>query len=357
MHHARASQPIVAPFRARALSLVTALVLTLSGPVAAQTSPDDLPPRLDEGVARGLRFLAEQQKEDGSLESGGPRVAMTALGLMAFLSAGHTPDAGAHGEAVRAAIDYLIDAAPKDGYFGKLDGSRMYGHGIATLALVEAAGVEPDAGRRDKMLAIVSAAVKVILDAQDVAKAPHEQGGWRYEPRSADSDLSLSGWNALALRAAQNAGVEVPKERVARAVQYVLKCYHKEQGGFAYQPGQSASIAMTGVALLNLRLLDANTDHPQAAAAVAYLGKSLATENVRYPYYAAYYAAQASFQAGGATWQTVWPPTMDRSLAAQLPDGGWPPSKTNEEPGRVYATAMSVLTLTVPYRLLPIYQR
>ena len=27
------------------------------------------------------------------------------------------------------------------------------------------------------------------------------------------------------------------------------------------------------------------------------------------------------------------------------------------EPGRIYRTTMAVLTLTVPYRLLPIYQR
>jgi hypothetical protein len=281
---------------------------------------------------------------------------MTALGLIAFIGAGHTPDAGVHGDTVRAAIDFLLKVAPADGYFGKIDGSRMYGHGITTLALAEAAGVEPDAARRQKMLGTVAAAVQVILDAQDVSKAPHDRGGWRYEPTSADSDLSLSGWNALALRAAQNAGIEVPKERVARAVEYVLRCYHKEQKGFGYQPGQAATIAMTGVALLNLRLLDDN-EYPEAAAAIEFLGKTLVTEDVRFPYYSAYYAAQATFQAGGPTWQAVWPSTMDRALAQQMEDGGWPVSKTGEEPGRVYSTAMSVLTLTVPYRLLPIYQR
>jgi hypothetical protein len=232
----------------------------------------------------------------------------------------------------------------------------MYGHGITTLALAEAAGIEPDPARRQKMLAVVARAVKVILDAQDVKKSDNDAGGWRYEPGSVDSDLSLSGWNALALRAAQNAGIEVPKERVARAVAYVLRCYRKQDKGFAYQPGGAASAAMTGVGLLNLRLLD-SADHPEAAAAAEFLTANLTTENTRYPYYAAYYAAQAAFQAGGPTWQAVWPPTMDRLLAQQMPDGGWPASRTGEEPGRVYSTSMVVLTLTVPYRLLPIYQR
>ncbi len=312
--------------------------------------------RLDEGVARGLVYLAKQQNADGSFDGGGPKIAMTSLAMMSFLAAGHTPDVGLHGTVVRNATDFLVAQAPTDGYFGKLDGSRMYGHGITTLALAEVAGVEPDPARRQRIVATVASAVSVILAAQNVKKAPHETGGWRYEPQSVDSDLSLSGWNALALRAAQNIGVQVPKDRAARAVAFVLRCYQKDQKGFSYQPGQVASIAMTGVAMLNLYLLDA-AGQPELKDAGDYLSKTLVTENTRFPYYAAYYATQASFQAGGSTWQAVWPPTMDRLLAIQMEDGGWPASKTGEEPGRVYSTSMSVLTLTVPYRLLPIYQR
>ena len=37
--------------------------------------------------------------------------------------------------------------------------------------------------------------------------------------------------------------------------------------------------------------------------------------------------------------------------------GAWPPSRTSNEPGQTYATAMSVLTLSVPLQLLPTYQR
>jgi hypothetical protein len=43
-------------------------------------------------------------------------------------------------------------------------------------------------------------------------------------------------------------------------------------------------------------------------------------------------------------------------VKSQQPDGGWPPSASAaEEPGRTVATALSVLTLAVPYRLLPLY--
>ena len=41
----------------------------------------------------------------------------------------------------------------------------------------------------------------------------------------------------------------------------------------------------------------------------------------------------------------------------QLPSGAWPQSASPEEPGEVYATAMAVLTLSVPNQVLPLYQK
>jgi hypothetical protein len=322
----------------------------------AKAAEAELSPRLDPAITRGLAFLAKQQKPDGSIEAGGPRAATTALSLMAFLSSGHTPREGKFGPNVTAAVDYLVQVAPADGYFGKIDGSKMYGHGIITLTLAEAYGVERDKARREKLRGILDRAVKVILDAQKVPKDQAHAGGWRYEPRSNDSDLSLSGWCALALRAASGVGIQVPKDRVELAMQYVLKCYHKDQKGFSYQPGQEVTLPMTGVGVLNLHLLG-GADRPEAAAAAETLGKKFVTPETRFPYYAYYYTTQAAYQAGDPIWPAVWKVTQDQLLDQQQPDGGWPQSRSGEEPGRIYATAMSVLSLTVPYRLLPIYQR
>ena len=316
-----------------------------------------MPPQVDAAVARGLEFLGKAKNADGSFDADGrPRVAMTALAVMSMLASGHTPDQGRYAPAVRSALDFLMRVAPADGYFGQVDGSRMYGHGMVTLALAESYGVETDPARRRQEFAVLGRAVDVILKAQDVPKDPANAGGWRYEPQSADSDLSLSGWNALALRAAQSAGVDVPKDRVQRAVGYVLKCYRKDQKGFAYQPGSDATQAMTGVGALDLYLLDA-ADRPEATAGADYLAGHPVTDDTRFAYYATYYATQAAHQAGGTAWSRVWAVTQARLVPAQDKDGGWPVSKTGEEPGRVYATSMAVLTLSVPYRLLPIYQR
>ncbi len=336
------------------MSGVLAIVLVVAPAVRGE---DILPNNLDAAVERGLAFLAKQQNADGSCDGGGPRIAMTGLTVMAFLASGHTADVGKFGLTVRRGVDFLVKQQPADGYFGKVEGSRMYGHGIATLALVEALGAETVEANRVSIRAALEKAVKIILDAQDVEKDQNNSGGWRYEPTSTDSDLSLSGWNALALRAAQDVGIHVPKDRVQRAVEYVMKCYRADEKGFAYQPGGEASVAMTGTAVLSLYLMDA-ADRPELGAATQFLLQNSVNEQTRFHYYALYYATQAAYQAGDSAWPAVWQNSAGQLLGEQVQqDGGWPVSRTVEEPGRVYATSMAILTLSVPYRLLPIYQR
>jgi hypothetical protein len=330
------------------------LAIMVAGPALADP---EIPPAVDTAVGAGLAFLARQQNADGSLEGGGPRIAMTGLALMSFLAAGNVPDEGKYGLAVRSAMEFLIRSAPADGYFGKVDGSRMYGQGIATVALAEAYGADHDPARRARAARVLRQCVQVFFNAQDIAKPANFAGGWRYEPTNQDSDLSLSGWGALSLRAAANIGIDVPGDRVSQAVGFVMRCYRADQGGFAYQPGADSSIAMTGVGMLNLYLLE-GPDRPELASAGRFLLAHPVTDDTRMLYYSLYYSTQAAYQAGDATWPTVWNVTRTRLLRLQnAQDGGWPQSPSGEEPGRVYASSMAILSLSVPYRLLPIYQR
>jgi hypothetical protein len=341
------------------LSLV--LTVLLGAIVPAPAVERQLPPKLDEAVERGLAFLAKRQKPDGSFDDPEDqqkhRVATTGLAVLAFLSAGHTPDVGRHGIAVRSAVDFLVAQVPDDGYVGKADESRMYGQGIVTLALAEAYGVEPDGERRRKEHSALRKLVKVILDAQNVKKDEPFAGGWRYEPQSPDSDISLSGWNALALRAAQDAGLEVPKESIARAANFVARSFNKAAKGFQYMPNQQVTPATNGTGVLALYLLD-HAERAEAKEGAALLARQPFDPASPHPYYSLYYATQAAFQAGDETWAAVSKVTLDRLIKTQEKDGGWPGGGDNlREPGRVYRTCMGVLTLTVPYRLLPIYQR
>jgi hypothetical protein len=352
----------------KCIRVIVAMGISLS--IASSTfaqSPATMPAKVDlsvpdKQVDAGLEFLARQQATEGFINSNGPKIALTGLSLMAFLAAGHTPDVGPYGVVVRRALDWLVQQVPADGYVGNTDSSRMYGQGIVTLALAEAYGVETDGPKRQRLNVAITRALQVILKAQQVAKDPAHAGGWRYEMNSPDSDLSLSGWNALALRACRNIGLDVPGDSVGGAVQYVIRCFRADQNGFSYQPGLDVAPSMTGVGVLSLQLLSPHaestaTTRPEAQAGGVLLGKMLVDETTRFGYYSHYYVTQAAFQLGGDVWAKVWPNARTRLLALQTADGGWPPSTTAEEPERVYATAMSLLTLTVPYQILPIYQR
>jgi hypothetical protein len=269
---------------------------------------------------------------------------------------GHVPGDGRYGPTMRKALDVLVEEFPEDGYIGKVDGGRMYGQGIITLTLAEACGIERDPERRRRMEQVLIRAVEVIVAAQNVEKAPNHAGGWRYEPTSGDSDLSLSGWNMLALRSCNNIGISVRRECIDRAAEYVLKCYKKQEKGFTYQPGGSASPAMTGVGVLNLCLMD-RAGAPEVAGGSSYLMGVSLTDDTRFPYYSFYYVTHAAYQLGGTPWTKLWKANSDHLVSRQQEDGGWPKSHSGEEPGRIYATAMAVLTLSTPNGLLPVHQR
>src|SRR5262245_51365417 len=114
------SQTISAICAALAMSFVLSRVA-----LAVDTPPaTDIPPNLDPAIAKGLSYMAKQQQPDGGLElPGQPRVAITGLGVMAFLASGHTQDTGKYGLNVRRAVDFLVKSLPADGYYGQLDGS------------------------------------------------------------------------------------------------------------------------------------------------------------------------------------------------------------------------------------------
>jgi len=297
------------------------------------------------------------------------------------------PDMGRYGVAVRGAIDFLVSKVPDDGYVGSIDGSRMYGQAIVTLTLSEAYGVETAADKRRLERAALRKLVAVILKAQDVSKPEPYGGGWRYEPTAVDSDISLSGWNALALRAAQEAGFDVPDSSLKRAAAFVARCYDPASNTFAYQPGGDHRLGATATGVLCLYLLDASKeDQAKAEKAARFLAEHPIDEQNAYPFYCVYYVTHAAFQAGddtrapagdvghppnvthpdvpaaGTIWQTVSKATLSRLIEKQSPDGSWLSlSEGNaanaSEPGKVYRTAMAVLTLSVPQRLLPIFQR
>jgi hypothetical protein len=306
--------------------------------------------QIDEAIDKGLAWLAKNQQPDGSFAGNhGKTSAAPALAGMAFLSKGYTPGLGPYGERINHCIDNVLRHEQKpDGYLSGPASGNMYAHCICTLFLSEASGMV-DPVRQKKIDDLLPRAVLIILKAQQVKKGqPVQQGGWRYTPQATDSDLSLTGWAIMALRSAKLNGAEIPDSAIAGAVQFVLKC--RNAGGFfQYQPnGGGQPAAMTGVAVLCLSLCGQHENEALPKAGV-WLLANVAQARSGHPYYSEYYCAQAMFQLGGSYWEKWADAMYPRILQAQAGDGSW------ESAG--YATAMSILAVTVSYRQLPVYQR
>ena len=317
----------------------------------------------ERAIANGLEYLARTQNDNGSYPGTyGDSAAVPALAGMAFLAKGHLPGSEPYGGRINRAIDWVISCADLrenakfPGYMGDKGNGRMYAHSIATLFLAEASGMV-DEKRQEKIDKLLPLAAKVILDAQNQKKGnPAHLGGWRYTPNANDSDLSCSGWALMALRSARLNGAQIPPEAVEKAVLYIKRSQNEGSGAFSYQGnGGGSGETLTGAAILCLELCGKHLD-PASMKGAKYLEKTygvLAGHGQRY--YGLYYTAQGLFQIGGPVWRGFATWMYDTFVPQQRADGSWGGAGNNGSDA--YATAMTVLSLTVPYRMLPIYQR
>ncbi len=325
-------------------------------------------PQSETAVNRGLAWLASRQLSDGHWSSGGYRneIAITGLAIMAYLAAGHQPGRGRYGLVMNEAVDFLVDAVRMDGYYGApgliravgQGGPAMYGHGFATLALAEVYGMT----RRKDIKRKLEAAIRLIESTQTQNGDTRTDGGWRYEPRQGDADISVTVVQVLALRGAKNAGIKVSQEVIDRAINYIKRCNSSRDGGFGYQvTSRQSGPARTGGALLSL-LMAGERDSTECKNGIAYLTANPLNRLTEWSYrehyyYALYYVTQAMYQAGGDLWKNWYIPLRDRLVAAQDAEGSWSRKDNSSEAGPEYATAMSILVLQVPAGLLPIYQK
>jgi len=330
------------------------LLLTLAGPVSAgEAVREDVQfqKAFDQAVDRGLAYLAKTQRADGSWDG---HTGLTALGVMAFLARGNAPGLGAYGETINRGVDFVLGAQDQKGSLMNPGGGQMYSHNIATLMLSEVSGMV-DPARQLSIEQVLPKAVGLTLAAQKVAKNEAQQGGWRYQPGSTDSDMSLSGWAFMALRSAKNSGAPVPREAIDAGMRFIKRCMTGD-GGCSYQPGGVATLQLTGAALLCMELSGEHRS-PMTLKAGAYIQKHYA-DATKFRYYANYYLAQGMHQLGEQEWETFAPQLYKDILGAQLNDGSWRVQGGSEDGvGANYRTAMAVLALSVSYRQLPIYQR
>lgn len=328
-------------------------------------------PQTESAVAEALGWLAANQAADGRWDAdahgagretrtldvdrqgAGARAdtGMTGLALLAFLGNGETHLAGTHRETVQHGLEFLLGSQAES---GSLAGNAelyaaMYCHGIATLALSEAYALSGD----DRLLPGLRKALRYTVSSQ------HSSGGWRYQPGD-PGDMSQFGWQLMALRSAELAGIPIPAETRVRMTRFLRSASAGRAKGLAsYRPGERASRTMTAEALVCRYFLQAENAQAALDESAAYVIEEKPGDGQSNFYYW-YYGTLAIFQRQGSEWP-AWNAALQRQLLhSQRFDGerrgSWDPDPLwGGYGGRVYSTAMGALCLEVYYRYLPLY--
>lgn len=280
---------------------------------------------------------------------------VTALSVLAFLGAGYTRDEGPHAETVDKALTWLVANQRDDGYLGgeARNFERMYCHGMATYALAEAYGMRADPSDA-RLRQPLEKAVAYIAAQQG------EDGGWRYAPGQ-EGDMSMFGWQLMAIRSADIAGVPVPAAAKTKAIRFLRDRSRGTSGGLAgYLTDQPPTPSMTAEALFCKQMLGITRGNPASVEAVAFLLEN-APRRSKLDLYYWYYGTLAMYQYGGPAWEKWNAATRDLLVAEQVKNaenaGSWEPRDAwGPYGGRVYSTAVATLSLEVYYRFLRLYR-
>jgi hypothetical protein len=325
-------------------------------------------------VARGLRWLAQHQNEDGSWSLDnfhragdcngrcGNRgtdyghMAATSLALLPYLGAGQLPTTPClYQETVAKGLRWMVEQQNRQTGDLRADAKGnggMYVHGQATIVLCEAFAMTGSEALREP----AQKAVDFIVRAQ------HIGGGWRYQPGE-PGDTSVIGWQLMALHSARSATLFVPKHTLVLAGEYLDAAESRSTPGlYGYQPNQSPTPAMTAEALLCRFYLGATKHDPVMRGAIYHLVERHPPRDEELNFYYLYYATQAMHHWGGEPWERWNSQMRDVLLRTQETSGheagSWATRGHHDHrAGRLYATSLAVCTLEVYYRHAPIFKQ
>jgi hypothetical protein len=316
--------------------------------LAANQSPDGRWDSDQHGGGRETKTLGHDRGGAGAAADTG----VSGLALLAFCGANYTHLDGPYRQTVQRGLEFLLRSQADDGSLaGRAElFARMYCHGMAALALSEAYALTGD----QRLRPAVERAVQYTLRAQHPT-----DGGWRYQPGD-PGDMSQFGWQFLALKSADLAGIPIPAQTRAGMIRFVNSCAAGPHRGLAsYRPRHVPSRTMTAESLTCRLLLPVRVAPAARQEAVAYLLEELPDTGPINLYYW-YYATLGLFQLQGQPWKTWNAALQTRLLETQenrgAQAGSWSPDTVwGGYGGRVYSTAMAALCLEVYYRYLPLY--
>jgi len=172
--------------------------------------------------------------------------------------------------------------------------------------------------------------------------------------------MLVTGWQLLALKSAQRAGVEVDEEVLRKVDRFVDSLEVSRAGLYRYGPERSGGEpASSAVGMLMKMYLGQRRDHPDLReGALGLSDEGYSEDNIYYNYY----ATLVLHHRRGSYWKK-WNPEMrdfliDQQVRTGHEAGSWhfeDQLGTGRQGGRLYSTAMAAMTLEVYYRFLPLY--
>jgi hypothetical protein len=299
-------------------------------------------PRVEKAIGKAQAWLVARQQKNG----GWGNNAETALAVIALMVNGNTPGKGKYGVPIAKGVENLLATQRQDGLLvGRGGPNGMYEHGLSMLALAEAYGMTHNPEIRDGLIRAVDLVVRV----------QSTKGGWRYEPRPGEQDLSVTVTQVMGLRAAAEAGIYIPEVTIRQAIRYIEGGFHKEDATFNYYgDGRSkGTFACTGagvVSMVSVGRYDSDKIPKAAETLLARGVDALKGYNHGASYwYGQYYCSAALYYAGGEAWKNYYSALTERVLK------NWEGAFFRH--GDVVANAFAVIALGTPHRYLPVYQR
>ncbi len=316
--------------------------------------------------------------EDGVLGSRNPKsIAATGLALLTMLGAGYTHREGPYRDEVYRALQYLLgamqngDPTSEDprmpGQFSSNTRHMMYEQGIASFALCEAYQMT-----KDKWLEPgCQRAINFLRSSQAY------DGSWGYYPGET-GDLSIVGWQMMALRSASASGLEVPVHNIRRIDTFLSSKSLDNNSSYFYRRVREPVPEMTAIGGLMRLMRGWSPTDPRIQKniqLVVFRGPGPEDDGPELTdVYFNYYATNLLFYAKSGAWPMWNERLKEIYLASQSKEGheagSWFAYRNDAEGngfstqasdeglnmigGRLYTTTMAALTLEVYYRILPI---
>ena len=245
-------------------------------------------------------------------------------------------------------------------YRGGTNKSGMYIQGLAGIALAEAHGMTDD----PRLRRAAELGIAFIVNAQSPV-----DGGWRYIPafeksKPEVSDTSVVGWQLMALKSAQAAKIRINRRVFLGVNTFLDLASHDDGARYSYLPknagGGGPKPSMDAVGLLCRMYMGWDEKNERLRKGVELLAKNGPNRNDSYYNY---YATQVLHHWGGKLWEEWNAVQRDQLVSTQEKTGdlagSWKPGGSHNDSagGRLWVTCLSVMTLEVYYRHLPLYER